>query len=230
MACQDLPELGESVQLLQNPDSNGKLKSASSFKAEYKPGIVTAANDESCRFTVRQEDGRVVEQTADRWLGTYLVGGFYGAYGGMLLWSPGSDKAFDTELEEELKNFDRAIANTPDSGRWRGATVESDGAAQAVETNLVFTADGKVSGSGVDDDDGPYTIVNGQWSHDEKGNPTKATWTEAYKQGPRGAFSVKVRATIVGTNQMDCTFKSSKGITGTFRLAKRKPTPLGSQQ
>ena len=89
---------------------------------------------------------------------------------------------FDQSMEEELAVFgDIVNPATPRSGLYRGTTSESDGAAQAVETELTFTAEGTVSGSGYDTDDGEYTISDGRWTADSNGRASRARWTDVHR-------------------------------------------------
>lgn len=89
---------------------------------------------------------------------------------------------FDQSMEEELAVFSDIVnPATPRSGLYRGKTSESDGAAQAVETELTFTAEGTVSGSGYDTDDGEYTISDGRWTADSNGRASRARWTEVHR-------------------------------------------------
>mmetsp|Transcript_15509 Transcript_15509/g.27537 ORF Transcript_15509/g.27537 Transcript_15509/m.27537 type:complete len:141 (-) Transcript_15509:106-528(-) len=135
--------------------------------------------------------------------------------------------AFDSEFKEELRNLSENEVHlpfgpfdlvTPTSGWYQGMTSESDGAAQSVRTNVQFNSDGTLTGHGEDADDGKYTLT-GKWTTDEQGRPSKAKWTENYKNGPFGRFKVTVRATFLDDErEMECSFTSSEDVTGSFNL------------
>jgi hypothetical protein len=245
--CIDLPERGDPLEVLVDPDMNGNDKYSYRFKPVYNAGVVTSASAETCKFSVREPTGRVTTQQVGRYyekpliVGTYLAGFLlYGALRFIGVYDDTKDgestKTFDKAFEEELEKqqekngtmgwnpYSRKVPR-PRSGWYGGSTSESDGAAQDVKTKLDFNSEGKVTGHGEDTDDGPYT-VEGQWTTDEHGQPSKAKWTETYKQGPRGAFTCTVRATASARpvdksqsqQKWECTFVSSKDVSGSFSL------------
>jgi hypothetical protein len=113
------------------------------------------------------------------------------------------------------------------SGEYTGETRESDGVAQGSSTKLTFGDDGRVTGSGIDEEDGPFEIVDGYWFG------KKAVWFESYPAGIKpnedsstGAFKVAVRARYI--KSMDCIkgeFCSSvRSIKGFFTLRLLRPS------
>ena len=109
------------------------------------------------------------------------------------------------------KNVTRALEREfdvnvrPVSGLYEGSSAEDDKSSQEVVTNLRFGSYGTITGDGIDEVDGAYTLV-GRWSGD------RCAWLERYQN-----FEVAVTGTV-WRDGLFIRFCSSRGIGGSVDL------------
>ena len=229
LQCIDLPEVGDSYEVLNQVDASGKKNGDAKFTATYSPATVTEANPNTCKYIIKSTDGKTItNEMAETVLGRVSwIAGFCGCLW-ISLGAPAhsfvdektADKRWNKDFAKEFKEMMPlpGKAEVPFSGVYTGYTKESDGTKQQVYSKLKFTPDGKVTGQGKDKEDGWYAI-HGEWT------PTKVKWTEAYEGGPNGKYTVKVKGEFDGIHQkLMCRFKSTHGypygIRGTFNLTR----------
>jgi len=106
----------------------------------------------------------------------------------------------------------------PLSGRYVGESAEDDDGDQPVSTHLTFDKDGRVTGYGFDDVDGPYLIKDGRWSTREgKLGGGRVAWIEKYDDG----FEVALRGQIRDDGVIRAMWASDRGVSGSVELVLR---------
>lgn len=126
-------------------------------------------------------------------------------------------RALMRELATEHEAADPLVAaiQMPVSGTYKGSSAEDDDGDQEVATNLRFSKDGTVSGSGVDGVDGRYTIKEGRWStQSTKLSGGRVAWIEVYDEG----FEVALRGQIRDDGVIRALWASDRGVSGSVEL------------
>jgi hypothetical protein len=221
MGCSDLPVEGELLDVLVD-----------NYLGTYVPGVVASVHESNCRFQADlmgegkyfQYQGSKALSSNRNWMNWVFPVFFGAAVGGSFIeetvrskdvlvnlkWEDDFDEAFFREQREHL-NEEYTRPAPPCSGCYVGSTSESDGMAQGVKTHLQFHESGKITGSGIDSEDGSYMVVGSC-------NNRKVRWTEHYS-----FFSATVRGEISErTGSMRCRFNSTRGIRGRFTIRKKK--------
>lgn len=131
-------------------------------------------------------------------------------------WEDGFDSAFHDGRDfgdDSSAEGRKELYFLAKSGTYVGTTKESDGSDQAVRTHLEFENDsdcGKITGNGVDSEDGSYTVTGSR-----AGNRVK--WVERYRN-----FSVTVRGRITSEGTIACRFQSSTGVDDRYELRRQQ--------
>lgn len=188
----------------------------------YEQGKVIKVHDDTGVFDVLLSNGTIMRLRGH----ANLVDWFFIALC-LTLWRIAGRKKrreakFDATFDDLLLKRQQS-SKPPISGAFQGRTDESDGTTQDVEVKLEFSDDDLISGHGFDSRDGNYTI---------KGNYTGAgllRWTEYYIDSnnccasKNTKFTTTVRGTYsYKTENIDCFFRSSRGIVGDFTLRLKK--------
>lgn len=192
--------------------------------------------DAGCTVTVQYPDGDTEtlsaaedagSDAADAATAVLLVGGYAAAFWSdsqLASYSREDNELLLEELAEAAEDADaRASWEAPPSGKYWGASEESDEGDQSIRCELKFHANGKVTGRGRDGVDGSYKIAAGRWGVLSGERKVTLAWREEYDEG--------FEATIEGTydakaGKVKASFTSSRGVSGRFTL-KQQPSVFG---
>jgi len=116
-------------------------------------------------------------------------------------------RTLEQEAADPLADPLIAAIERPADGTYAGETAEDDGGDQSATTTLRFDPSGSVTGDGVDDFDGAYT-VDGRWAG------KRVAWIEKYDEG----FTVALRGQILPSGCIRALWASSRGIGGAVTL------------
>lgn len=126
-------------------------------------------------------------------------------------------KARVDELEAALAHSTSDAGHSPPkSGEYWGASNEDDHGDQSIRTTLEFRSDGRVSGRGIDDADGSYSVT-GRWAPRTGRYSTEydIVWTERYHDD---LLTLCEGVYNSATGRIVATFASDRGVRGTFHL------------
>lgn len=193
--------------------------------------------DSGCTLQVQYADGTTdtvsaAEVPEPLWA-EYLELAIFPAYLGLLLLPSGSGSAggydaydaYQKEYEDLLADHEKALlADAPRelhkelSGEYWGASDESDAGDQAIRVHLRLSADGRISGRGRDDADGSYKVKGGRWAMAPNGKDVRLAWKEVYDEG---FVAICFGEYKVRSGKVEADFASSRGVSGSFMLAKK---------
>lgn len=192
--------------------------------------------DDGCTLTVQYNDGSTdtisaaqtpkseFEETVDTLMPPVVLAGYASI---ILLDRPSARYSAFEEMETILSDVLEATSPKADrateeklaalSGEYWGGSDESDGGDQSIRVTLRLQPNGRITGRGLDGEDGSYTIPRGRWVQEDDGRLWVA-WEEKYDEG---FTAVCIGHVDESSGKIHARFASSRHVSGAFRLAKK---------
>jgi len=228
----DVVGVGTATVMESTPAALSELYGGAFTSTRLPPGF-----DEGCTLKIQYADGttdvvsaaEAPQSAFSEALDVAVFPAYVAAYA--LLLSADSDSEHVDQYSQMTREFeDHCLDATPTKepppeglaaldGEYWGGSNESDEGDQAIRVRLHFSKSGRITGRGRDDVDGSYRIADGRWTALPDGN-LSLQWKETYDEG----FDVICKGRCdTSSGKIDARFASSRGVSGTFKLA-RKPS------
>lgn len=226
----DVDGVGTATVLQSTPSALSGLYGGALTSTPLPPGF-----DNGCTLKIQYADGTTDVVSAaeappsavDEALGVAAIPAYLALQGLPLLFPDSEYDEYD-EYESMMGSYEaqragsKSKADPPDcladmNGEYWGGSEESDEGDQAIRVHFKFSKDGKITGRGRDNVDGSYKIPSGYWKARPDGD-ISLHWKEDYDEG----FDVICEGTYhVKSGKVVARFASSRGVSGSFELAKK---------